>query len=79
MGPSTGRPAGPASSTLAVEGTFDGNRGDFYGDDTLDGRPIKVHYIWSRTDTATPRWEQEFSPDGGQTWETNWIMDFSRP
>ncbi|TJV23098.1 MAG: DUF1579 domain-containing protein, partial [Mesorhizobium sp.] len=23
-------------------------------------------------------WEQAFSPDGGKTWETNWIMDFAR-
>ena len=24
------------------------------------------------------RWEQAFSPDRGQSWETNWIMDFRR-
>jgi NIPSNAP len=28
--------------------------------------------------SATPRWEQAFSVDGGKTWETNWIMDFTR-
>jgi hypothetical protein len=28
--------------------------------------------------TSTPRWEQAFSEDGGETWETNWIMDFTR-
>ena len=28
--------------------------------------------------TPTPRWEQAFSDDGGQTWEPNWIMDFTR-
>jgi hypothetical protein len=26
----------------------------------------------------SPRWEQAFSPDGGTTWETNWVMDFTR-
>jgi hypothetical protein len=24
------------------------------------------------------RWRQAFSADGGKTWETNWIMDFTR-
>ena len=41
-------------------------------------RPILVRYIWSRTTTGKPRWEQAFSDDGGETWETNWIMDFTR-
>jgi hypothetical protein len=29
------------------------------------------------SDTAC-RWEQAFSADGGTTWETNWIADFTR-
>jgi hypothetical protein len=28
--------------------------------------------------TPSPRWEQAFSDDGGETWETNWINDFTR-
>ena len=24
------------------------------------------------------RWAQAFSPDSGRSWETNWIMEFSR-
>jgi hypothetical protein len=61
-----------------VTGTFSDGRGDFYGDDTHDGKPIKAHFIWTGTATATPRWEQEFSADGGRTWETNWIMEHAR-
>ena len=41
-------------------------------------RPILVRFIWSGVTTATPRWEQAFSDDGGRTWETNWVMDFTR-
>ena len=41
-------------------------------------RPIQVRFIWSGATTPTPRWEQAFSEDGGETWETNWIMDFTR-
>lgn len=62
----------------AVEGVFRGGRGDFYGDDVHDGAPVRVHFVWSGTTTDTPRWEQRFSRDGGETWETNWIMDLSR-
>ncbi|WP_394846979.1 hypothetical protein LZC95_05875 [Pendulispora brunnea] len=60
-----------------VTGSFSENTGTFYGDDVLEGQPIRVRFIWSRIDTKTPRWEQAFSNDGGKTWETNWIMDFS--
>ncbi|MEV4517191.1 hypothetical protein AB0K00_50585 [Dactylosporangium sp. NPDC049525] len=53
-------------------------RGVFSGDDVYDGVPIRCNYIWSRITPESARWEQEFSADGGQTWETNWIMDFTR-
>jgi hypothetical protein len=61
-----------------VIGGFEDGVGVFEGDDTFEGRPIRVRFIWSRTDTSTPRWEQAFSEDGGDTWETNWIADFTR-
>jgi hypothetical protein len=61
-----------------VLGGFDGDVGIFEGDDVFDGRPIRVRFTWSRITTPTPRWEQAFSPDGGETWETNWVMDFTR-
>ena len=51
--------------------------GVFEGDDIFEGRPIQVRFIWSGTRTRTPRWEQAFSADDGETWETNWIMDFT--
>jgi ABC-type branched-subunit amino acid transport system ATPase component len=45
---------------------------------TFEGRPIKVRFRWSEITPASARWEQAFSPDGGTTWETNWIMCFER-
>jgi hypothetical protein len=60
-----------------VFGTFSGDRGIFHGKDVFEGRPILVRFIWSGITTPTPRWEQAFSDDGGATWETNWIMEFS--
>ena len=62
-----------------VYGRFENGQGVFAGDDLDDGRPVKVLFDWSGTDTDTPRWSQAFSYDGGATWETNWIMEFRRP
>jgi hypothetical protein len=61
-----------------VIGAFDGDAGVFEGEDVWGGRPILVRFTWSRVDTPTPRWEQAFSDDGGRTWETNWVMDYTR-
>ncbi|MFF4422448.1 hypothetical protein ACFY04_16970 [Streptomyces sp. NPDC001549] len=61
-----------------VAGGFTGDRGDFHGEDTYDGRPIGVHFTWHRLGPDTARWEQEFSCDDGRTWELNWIMDLTR-
>ncbi|MFE6751162.1 hypothetical protein ACFVGM_35315 [Kitasatospora purpeofusca] len=61
-----------------VVGGFAGDRGDFYGEDEYEGRPIRVHFTWHRLGPDAARWEQEFSLDGGATWELNWVMDFTR-
>ena len=61
-----------------MKGQFSGNRGLFYGDDTFDGRPIRVRFIWTVLSPTTCRWEQAFSVDHEQSWETNWIMEFTR-
>jgi hypothetical protein len=61
-----------------IVGTFNGGVGTFYGDDTEGGQPVRVRFVWSGISATTARWEQAFSTDGGQTWETNWIMEFTR-
>ena len=72
--------ASSATGTLfpPVVGRFENGRGDFYGDDEHEGRPIKAHFIWSAITPTSARWEQEFSADGGQTWEKNWVMELTR-
>lgn len=59
--------------TPAVYGAFRDGVGEFYGDDQLDGRPIKVRFLVFRQGPDKARFEQAFSADGGTTWETNWI------
>jgi hypothetical protein len=61
-----------------VRGGFRDGTGTFHGDAVHAGKPIKVRFLWSRITPTSARWEQAFSPDGGTTWETNWIMDFTR-
>jgi hypothetical protein len=59
--------------TPSVYGGFHDGVGEFYGDDQLDGRPIKVRFLIFRLGADKARFEQAFSDDGGQTWETNWV------
>ena len=59
-------------------GEFKDGRGEFYAQDTLNGKLISVRYAWSNTATNTPHFEQAFSKDGGKTWEVNWITDQTR-
>ena len=61
-----------------VVGSFSDGVGTFYGDDHFEDRPIRVRYIWSGITPASARWEQAFSVDGEETWETNWVMEFTR-
>lgn len=62
-----------------VIGRFEGDRGEFSGDDTHDGKDVRVRFVWADTSPTSAHWEQAFSVDGGETWVTNWTMDFSRP
>lgn len=59
-----------------VHGGFNGDRGEFYGEDVEGEAPVLVRYVWSDCATKHPRWEQAFSTDGGRSWEPNWIMEF---
>jgi len=61
-----------------VKGGFEKGVGRFYSDDTINGQPIRTRYIWTVISADSARWEQAYSKDAGQTWETNWTMDFTR-
>jgi hypothetical protein len=61
-----------------VVGKFSDGVGVFEGHDELDGRQIRVRYIWSDIGPDSARWQQAMSADGGATWELNWTMLFER-
>jgi hypothetical protein len=61
-----------------VVGSFTGNRGEFFDQEDWKGRAILVRYMWLNISPNSARMEQSFSPDGGKTWEVNWICELSR-
>lgn len=68
----------PHSIEVPVVGGFTDGVGTFVADETLRDRPIKVRFQWSKITRTSAQWEQALSPDGGRTWEVNWMMQFSR-
>ena len=59
-------------------GEFKNGRGEFYAQETLDGRAISVRFVISNITANSCRFEQAFSDDGGKTWEANWIATDTR-
>ena len=57
-------------------GRFENGVGLFHGEEEQAGRAVRARFRWTPSRDA-PRWEQAFSDDGGETWETNWVMNFS--
>jgi hypothetical protein len=65
-------------SLPATVGKFKDGRGEFYDQEDFNGTNIFVRYLWTLPSPDSPHWEQAFSVDGGKTWETNWVTDFTR-
>jgi hypothetical protein len=59
-------------------GGFKEGRGEFFAQETLDGRAIFVRFVISGITPTSCRFEQAFSDDGGKTWEVNWIATDTR-
>lgn len=61
-------------------GKFTDGVGEFYQTipSPLDGKLVHVRFIWDNITEETARWQQAFSFDEGQTWDTNWIMEHIR-
>jgi hypothetical protein len=59
-------------------GEFKNGRGEFFCQDTYNGRLVLVRYAWSDITPNSAHFEQSYSDDGGKTWEVNWITDQRR-
>lgn len=65
---------------MPVRGTWSGDGSRFVatGPDEFDDRPILARYLWHSITSVSATWEQAFSLDEGENWETNWIMTWTR-
>lgn len=61
-----------------VRGRFHSDGCVLEGPDMDGDRRIVARYTWSDIGPDSARWTQAFSYDDGATWETNWVMDFTR-
>jgi hypothetical protein len=68
---------GGALSPPAI-GEFRNGRGEFFSQETFNGRAILVRFIITNITPNSCRFEQAFSDDGGKTWEVNWIATDTR-
>jgi hypothetical protein len=64
--------SGGTMSTPTI-GEFKDGRGEFYDQETLNGRFILVRFVITPIAPDRCRFEQAFSDDGGKTWEVNWV------
>jgi hypothetical protein len=66
--------------TLSVPmiGEFKNGRGEFYDQESFNGRTILVRFVFSTLSPNSTRDEQAFSDDGGKNWEVNWINIHTR-
>jgi hypothetical protein len=65
--------ANSGSLSVPTIGEFKNGRGEFFDQESFNGRTILVRNIWSDITADSCRFEQAFSDDGGKTWEVNWI------
>ena len=64
--------------TAPTVGQFVNGRGEFYDQETFDGRVILVRFVISDITANSCHFEQAFSDDGGKHWEVNWIATDTR-
>ncbi|HEY1174773.1 MAG TPA: hypothetical protein VGF17_01345, partial [Phytomonospora sp.] len=64
--------------TEPVVGKVGDGGGEFHGETVHNGRTVLVRNSWALENADAFRWEQSFSADDGQSWELNWVMDFTR-
>lgn len=59
-------------------GEFKDGSGEFYDQETYNGRAILARIVWSDITVDSHKFEQAFSDDNGKTWETNVVADLTR-
>jgi BNR/Asp-box repeat len=55
--------------TPGFVGSFHDGKGELFQQDTLDGRSVLVRAIWSDITPTSHTYEEDYSADGGKTWQ----------
>jgi hypothetical protein len=69
---------GSGSLNTPLIGEFKNGRGEFYAQETYNGRTILDRFVWSDVTPGSHHVEQSFSNDGGKTWEVNFVANLTR-
>src|SRR5579863_7763805 len=59
-------------------GEFNNGRGEFYDQELIHGRAMLVRSVWSDITPDSHHFEQDFSDDGGKTWEPHFVASLTR-
>lgn len=59
-------------------GEFKNGRGEFFDQESFNGRTILVRFVWSDITQYSHHVEQSFSDDGSRTWEPNFVATLTR-
>lgn len=69
---------GDGALTAPLAGRFVEGRGEFFGDDRVDGRPVRVRFRIHCPRPDRCLFEQALSADGGRRWQVNWLATDTR-
>ena len=59
-------------------GEFKDGRGEFLGQEQVDGKTVLVRGVWSDITADSHRYEMSVSDDGGKSWQPNFVADLTR-
>jgi hypothetical protein len=66
---------GSAAGTFSpgFVGSFSNGKGELFQQDTLDGRSVLVRATWSDITPTSHKYEEDYSADGGKTWDLSFL------
>lgn len=59
-------------------GAFANGRGELVSQDMLQGRAILIRGVWSNITADAHHFQEEYSGDGGKSWEPAFVADLTR-
>ncbi len=70
--------SGDGTIGVPAIGEFRNGRGEFYSQETYNGKTMLVRVVWSNITPTSHRFEQSVSDDGGTTWELSFVAELTK-